>query len=146
MKSLLKSISPEDLIRLIIGSVLIFAAIPKIIDPLDFAFNLAGYQLFPEFSLQYMAVFVPYLELLTGIFLIVGVYVRGALFLAIGMFVVFIFSLLYAIAQGVDINCGCFGQVPGEKSNLWFRVAEDFIYITGLLYVANKEKIFKTIR
>ena len=135
IKQMFRIFNLFDLFRLIVGSVLIFAAIPKILDPLDFAFNLSAYQLFPKGLITVMAVLVPYIEMITGVLILTGIKIEGALVIAIGMFTVFVFSLLWAISLGLDINCGCYGQDLGEKSNLWIRVGEDVIYIIACILV-----------
>ena len=133
----LKKFDIYDLFRLVIGSVLIFAAVPKIINPLDFAFSLSGYQLFPKSLLPFIAVIVPYMELIIGIMILTGYKIEGALVIAMGMFTLFIFSLLWAISLDLDINCGCYGQELGEKSNLWLRVGEDVIYLLACIIIFN---------
>ena len=52
------------------------------------------------------------MELFTGVCLVGGVFVGGALLASIGMGVLFTFVLASALYRHLDISCGCFSN-PG---------------------------------
>lgn len=112
--------------RLFIGGMYIVASYYKIIEPASFAKSIWQYHMVPGELINLMALFLPWLELIVGVALIVGWSYRGAVIWANLMLVVFIAALASTIVRGLDIDCGCFkaGQSatgPAWKS-LWFDV------------------------
>ena len=63
--------------RLILGSLFIYAAIEKIIDPFGFAADIRNYEIFPTIFSNSLAIYLPWIELYCGIFLLIGVFSRS---------------------------------------------------------------------
>ena len=124
-----------------LGAVFIYASWDKIAQPGEFARIVYHYQLIgPSQALGYMpanllAVTLPWLELVTGALLLVGLWRREAAAVAGLMLVSFIVAVSWALASGIDIaNCGCFtvgGSAEGRALG-WKLLAGDL----GLLAVA----------
>jgi putative oxidoreductase len=122
-----------------LGAVFVYASLDKIASPLEFAkivyrYRLAG----PTAGLgvvpaNALAVVLPWLELVTGVLLITGVWRREAAALAGGMLVMFLVAVSYVLWQGIDVaHCGCF-TVGGEgRSAGWTLIAGEL----GLLALA----------
>jgi len=113
--------------RILIGGILIYASINKIVDSEGFARSIDNYHILPFGLENSMAVILPWLELTIGICLILGVFVDGAAFLVIIMMTVFIFAITYAILSGFNIECGC-GLKPGELVGIQ-KIIEDVTYL-----------------
>jgi len=96
--------------RLILGAVFIYASYHKIINPADFAKAIGNYHVLPFGLENLLALVLPWVELFTGLCLIIGVMVDGATVLIILMNIVFIFAISQALARGISIECGCFGK------------------------------------
>lgn len=106
-------------LRLLIAAVFLAAAIPKLGDPAAFAEAIANYHVLPDALLGPSAVALPAIELVVAIALITGVHARGAALLSLAMLLVFVAAESQALARGIDLECGCFGeavqrQVSGE--------------------------------
>ena len=112
--------------RLLIGGILIYASFNKIVDPGGFAKAIANYHIIPFGLENSMAIILPWLELIVGLCLIIGVFIDGAAFLVIVMMVVFIVAITFAILSGYNIECGC-GLKPGELVGVQ-KIIEDFTY------------------
>jgi uncharacterized membrane protein YphA (DoxX/SURF4 family) len=125
-----------------LGAVFVYASLDKIAHPLEFAkivyrYRLAG----PTAGLgvipaNALAAVLPWLELLTGILLITGVWRREAAALAGGMLVMFLVAVSYVLVQGIDVaHCGCF-TVGGEgRSAGWTLIASDLGLLALAVYV-----------
>ncbi len=110
--------------RLLLGVVFIIASIDKINTPEIFALNVEAYKLMPVFFVNLAALIIPWLELVCGIFLIGGYYVRPSSLLLSGLCVLFIIALTAALFRGLQIDCGCFGTEHNSPIS-WMRVIED---------------------
>jgi hypothetical protein len=102
--------------------VFAYAAIPKLIDPGEFAAAIQNYRVVPESLVGHIALFVPVFELVIAVGLIATPYTRGAALLATVMLVVFAAAMAQARWRGIDLTCGCFGAVLEAKVS-WLTVA-----------------------
>ena len=118
------------LCRLVLGGVFIYASLDKIANPAEFAKAIGNYHVLPFGLENLLALFLPWLELLTGILLIAGIMVDGATILIISMNIVFIFAISQALARGISIECGCFSVSTEGGSNIGFQtILRDFAYL-----------------
>ena len=94
--------------RLLLGGIFVWASVYKILDPAAFAGVIANYQLLPDALVNGFAATLPWLELILGCFLIFGVWLPGAVVLSNLLLLVFLGALVFNVARGLDIHCGCF--------------------------------------
>ncbi len=119
-------------LRLVVGMVFIVAAADKIGNPELFARSIANYRLLPVELVNIPALVLPWLELLVGLMLLLGVRVRAAAVVAAGLLTVFTVALVSALVRGLDIHCGCFSQTAAERIG-WGRVLEDLALLAAAL-------------
>jgi uncharacterized membrane protein YphA (DoxX/SURF4 family) len=98
--------------RVIVGAVLIYAGATKAAAPAEeFALVIQSYAVVPLEVALPLAGLLPWLEILLGWALLLGVETTGAAAAAGGMFVLFLAALGSVVARGIAIpNCGCFGD------------------------------------
>ena len=120
MKDLLRRPALHWLCALVLGGVFVYASYDKILHPGDFARIMYHYQivgpskLLPPLLPNLLAVTLPWVELVAGVLLIVGVWRREAAGLSGVLLVVFILAVSSALLRGINLeNCGCF-SVSGE--------------------------------
>ncbi|MBN2001623.1 DoxX family membrane protein [candidate division KSB1 bacterium] len=119
------------LVRLFLAGVFIYAAAGKIANPAGFANEVDNYRMLPYILVTLMAAILPWVEMICGLMLLLGKWVRGTSVLIIIMNVVFIIAISSAMARGLDIECGCF-KIGGEGAKVGFiRLIEDFIFLAG---------------
>jgi uncharacterized membrane protein YphA (DoxX/SURF4 family) len=114
-------------LRLYLSGVFIYASLHKINFPAEFADNIAGYVIVPYWLVNPLAVFMPWLELVCGLFLLAGVRVRAASLLIGGMLIMFTLAVIVALVQDTPIGCGCFQSV-GEAIS-WWTVLRDLVWL-----------------
>ena len=95
-------------LRIVLGCVFIYASLDKIRHPDLFAEAVYNYQLLPEVGVNLVAICLPWLELLSGSLLVLGLWVQGSILILSGLMVVFIGALGINLARGLDVHCGCF--------------------------------------
>ncbi|MHC4397412.1 MAG: MauE/DoxX family redox-associated membrane protein [Planctomycetota bacterium] len=101
-------------LRIGIGCMFIWGSLPKIRQPYDFLSSVYSYELVGSRLGMFIAMTLPWLELMVGICLIGGIFVSGALLASMGMAAMFTFVLASALYQGLEITCGCFGTGATE--------------------------------
>ena len=118
--------------RWVLGVIFIYASIDKIIYPSAFSEAISNYRLFPDVVINFLAIWLPWLELVTGLFLITGIWIKGnALILSI-LSLTFGIITGIAIFRGLDISCGCFSLTHDQKSIQWTHIVQNF----GLLVMS----------
>lgn len=132
------------LLRLIVGGFFIAASVSKLFNQEEFARAIYNYKI-PFFDplINISAILIPSIELVTGVFLIIGIFKRGSIFIISALLVVFIVLLSQAYARGLDISCGCFSlETVGQKSDILQRIIEDILLlIASIMIFKNSNKI-----
>jgi uncharacterized membrane protein YphA (DoxX/SURF4 family) len=123
------------LFRIVLGLVFIYAAVGKIAEPETFAQAIENYQLIGADFSHYVALVLPWLEMYSGIFLMVGFKVRSNAVIVSGMTFVFIIALIYALYMNLDIDCGCFDRSGLSQKVTWLKIIEDLVLLSMGLYV-----------
>lgn len=95
--------------RIVLGGVFIWAGIFKIFDPIGFAKDIANYRIFPHGMSFFLALIMPWIEVICGVFLIVGIYRASNLLILSSILAAFLFLIAITILRGFEIDCGCFG-------------------------------------
>jgi putative oxidoreductase len=124
-------------LRLVLGGVFIAAGGLKIFDPAGFAVSVANYRLVPHDLINLVAITLPWIEVLAGLFLVFGFWTRASAVLISGMTAVFMVAIVTALARGLDIECGCFGTVGGRQSGL-VTLGQDVVLLACGLWLIRK--------
>jgi uncharacterized membrane protein YphA (DoxX/SURF4 family) len=101
----------ERLGRWAVAGIFLGAAVPKILNPGEFASDVSHYAIpFWDPLVNLIAITVPWVEAVTGLALLSGFAAEGAILLSNGFFLFFMVLLGQAWVRGLDIDCGCFGH------------------------------------
>ena len=124
--------------RFILGGVFVYASFDKILHPAAFAEAVYNYQILPDKLINLTAIVLPCLELVLGIFLIINFWMPGTVVMSNLLLITFIGALLFNMARGLNINCGCFSTTAVESSTNVLTVLRDasFLAISGYLLYA----------
>ena len=94
-------------IRLILGTVFLWASFDKILDPASFAKNISNYHVVPFGLENTIAITLPWLEFFIGTGLILGIMVDGSIMISSFLLLLFNVLIAQAIIRGFNIECGC---------------------------------------
>jgi len=136
--------------RWILGLTFIYASFHKILSPADFAKIVYGYDLFPHALINLIAIIIPFLELVAGLALIIGLYPRSAAIIITALLLAFIVVLTINLIRGHEFDCGCFstGQ-SGYTSSPQVTLVRDILYFIGgmliILFEGNRRSCFGRI-
>ena len=107
--------------RLFMTGVFVAAAVPKIVQPAEFAYAVHRYDLLPESLVNLVAIVLPWTELIAAVALLVVPRMRDAAALILaGLLVVFVTAMTITLARGLELSCGCFTVDP-DADPLGFR-------------------------
>jgi len=95
-----------------------------------------NYQILPDSFINVTALVLPWLELALGGLLIVGRWLPGSIVLTNVLFLAFLGSLLFNLARGLDVHCGCFSSsTQGTPMTTWYLVRDAiFLLLGGYLF------------
>ena len=136
------------IIRLVVGATFIYASIDKIVHPEQFAQIAYNYKILPHFTINFLAIVLPWLEMICGLFLIFGIMPRSSALIISFLIVIFIIALSVNLFRGVDLSCGCFTTNPANKENILSLIWRDFALLLlslEILFFAGRQLKNKTI-
>ena len=135
MKNLLKRKYLSFLFRLILGCVFVYASFDKIGHPADFAKIIYNYHFLPGSVINLFAIILPWVELLAGMALILGIFTEAAALMIGFLLVNFTVALGSAVIRGLDISCGCFSTTPSSEKIVWDTIIRDLIMLVLVVQV-----------
>ena len=104
-------------VQIALGAIFVVAAIPKITDPPSFAHMIYNYRILPGGLVNISALIMPWLEILAGLALILGVWTRAARNIIAALLLVFIVAIAFNLMRNNAIDCGCFDVSAAGKSH-----------------------------
>jgi uncharacterized membrane protein YphA (DoxX/SURF4 family) len=104
-------------VQIALGAIFVVAALPKIADPPSFAHMIYNYRVLPGGLINLSALVMPWVELLAGLALILGVWVRPARWIVTLLLVTFMIAISVNLARGNAIDCGCFDVSAAGRTN-----------------------------
>jgi len=121
------------ILRIALGAIFIYAAYTKLTESWRlFAAGIASYEVLPMWAVELLARTLPWFELLVGLLLIAGRWLRVSSIATSGLLLVFFSLMVRAYFKGMTIECGCFG--PGEAIS-WKTLLRDGSMLAGSLFV-----------
>jgi len=126
--------------RIFVGFFFIYASTSKIPYPAQFAEATANYRLLPYWLLNFGSVILPWLELVCGLFLIIGFMSRASAVLIGLMLIMFDVMVLINMYWGAPISCGCYDTV-GEPIG-WKKITENAVMLIFVIQVYYFDSLF----
>jgi uncharacterized membrane protein YphA (DoxX/SURF4 family) len=121
------------ILRIALGAIFIYAAYTKLTESWRlFAAGIASYEVLPMWAVELLARTLPWFELLVGVLLIAGLWLRVSTVSTSALLLVFFSLMVRAYFKGMTIDCGCFG--PGETIS-WKTLLRDGGMLAGSLFV-----------
>jgi uncharacterized membrane protein YphA (DoxX/SURF4 family) len=122
-------------LRIALGLVFVVAGGLKIGHADVFAGQIAGFELLPQALIAPLALLLPFVEVLVGAYLIVGLFTRAAAIAAAVMLAVFDTAIAWAVVHGLHASCGCFGP-SDQTTTSWGEVARDAAIVVVAVIIA----------
>ena len=133
MKKILENPYLSLIIRIALGGLFVLWSIGKIADSALFAEEIVNYRMLSAPLVGIMAVTMPWIELVCGLFLIAGVRLKANSAIIGVMVVMFMIAISSAMARGLDIGCGCSTENAVKVG--WPKLGFDLGMLLAALYI-----------
>ena len=111
-------------LRVLLGATLVVTGALKVGHAAELAAAIAGFRLLPPEIVGPMSVALPYVELMLGAYLIVGLFTRVSAVVAAVQFIIYAGAIASAVLRHIPATCGCFGPHDTATAD-WPHVAFD---------------------
>ncbi len=105
-------------VRLTLAVVFVLSGIQKIQRPYDFLGTVYSNELVGERLGLFVAVWLPWLELMLGFGIAIGVFLGGHLLAFLGLCIVCLVAQVSVLLRAISVNCGCFSAVSDSPVGL----------------------------
>jgi putative oxidoreductase len=130
--------------RIYIGALFIYASMYKINYTAEFAETIVSYQLMPFWTVNFIAIVLPWIEMISGILFIAGFRVRSAGVVLSLLLVLFTGAMMISLIRGVNIGCGCFHSV--EEKITVLTLIWDVVWLGMTVHVFLYDRVFQLER
>ena len=131
MKNILSNKYLLFFVRIILSVVFIYAGMEKISDPAGFSDSINNYKILPLFTVNFLAIILPWVELIAGVLLLFGIKVKENSFIISVLLSIFIIAIVISLIRGLNIDCGCFGTFSGSKVGIYKLIENSLLLIAG---------------
>lgn len=124
--------------RLFLGAVLVYAGAVKVGHPLTSQRAVQGYEILPYDLAGFIGLALPFLEIVLGVLLVLGLFTRPVAVVATLLMVVFVIGIAQAWARGLTIDCGCFGgggKIGANETKYPQEIARDAVFALAGAYL-----------
>ncbi len=128
------------LCRLILAGIFLYSGYVKLQEPLQFAVAISGYKLVPENFIFPLATYLPWLEIILGLGILIGWKIRYFSSAAAALLLFFIVILAITISRGIEANCGCFSLDERISPK---TIARDSLILIPAFYLMAEHRLRK---
>lgn len=114
--------------RIYLALVFLIGGLDKINNLAVFAQSIENYRILPIYTINIFAIIIPWIEVLAGFLLLIGLFIKENSAIIFSMLFIFTTAIIIAIFRNLDIDCGCMGTSDGQKVEL-FKVVENILLI-----------------
>jgi uncharacterized membrane protein YphA (DoxX/SURF4 family) len=122
-------------VRVLLGGLLLVAGGLKVGHSAELASAIAGFRLLPAAIVGPLALALPYVELLLGVYLVAGLFTRIVAILVAVQFLLYGGAIASAVVRHIPASCGCFGPNDSAVAD-WPHVAFDLMLAAASVFVA----------
>ena len=134
-------------VQIALGAIFVVAALPKIADPPSFAHMIYNYRILPGGLINLSALVMPWVELIAGLALILGVWVKPARWIVTLLLVTFMIAIAINLGRDNAIDCGCFDTSAANKTHderlrdMWIVLIRDAGMLLMVAQLAWAERV-----
>lgn len=130
--------------RLVAGGIFVVSGFTKLMfPPEEFAEVISSYQLAPQSFLNPLALIIPWIELLSGAFLLMGLFTMIAAGLVAVQLAGFTAVLVITMSSGIDLeDCGCFAALGFKETPLQALIRDAVLLAMILMFLFSRNRSY----
>ncbi len=121
--------------RIVIATLLFAAGLIKAGASEGFAITIAQFSILPPTAIAAFATWLPWVEIVTAILLLVPRSARLGAGLAALLFTTFAAAIAWALSQGLIVDCGCFGGSTPSRERMIFTLVRNVVLLAASLAI-----------
>jgi uncharacterized membrane protein YphA (DoxX/SURF4 family) len=133
------------LFRWFLGAIFVYAGLVKIADPLGFALALYNYHILPSWTINPLAICLPWVEVIIGAGLLAGIMIPGGALVVSGMLAIFAVAIVVSLIRGLGIACGCFSTSVAAEPITWLYVVRDLLLLGMGVHILLFDKAYASL-
>ena len=133
-------------IRVAGALIWIAAGATKLPDLAAFATQVERYEILPHLLVVPLAYILPFFEILLGVYLAAGLFVRASALVGTLLFVIFLTAQVQALIRGLKLDCGCFGTLAKSTVGPWTLLRDTALGIPTFVMLAFPSRQFSLDR
>ena len=120
--------------RLLLGGAFVYANWTKLFHADEVARLIYGYRIIHPDLLNLAGIIFPWIELIPGVLLLIGILPRSAAAVLGGLLAIFIGAAALVMMRGIQIKCGCFLPLVSDRVD-WLMILRNSILILLALQI-----------
>lgn len=134
------------LTRLYLGVYFILSGLGKINNLEYFANSIENYRIFPIVIINILAVTIPWIELISGSLLLLGIFVRENSIIIATLLFLFTLAVISAVIRNLNIDCGCSGTIDGQKVGFLKIIENVALFIVSLVSIKFPSQVMRFVK
>ena len=106
------------ILRIYLALIFILSGLEKINDLNAFAQSIENYKILPIAVINIVAIIIPWIEVVAGSLLLLGISIKENSLIILILLLIFTVALIFALAKGLNINCGCQGSIYAQRISI----------------------------
>ena len=135
-----KYINPA--LRILIGLMFIVSGVLKLSNVEAFKYTLLSLNFFNSNILNIFSYLIPVIEVILGILLALGIFIRFAAIHINLMVIIFAFVTYYAVSRNLNLSCGCFGGLWDMKFSWYHLLFLLLVFVLNLIFILDFNDIW----
>lgn len=119
----------QTVLRFVLAAVFIYAAMPKLLHPDQFAESLLDYAILPLNWVNVVALWLPAFELVVGLCLLFGLWIRAGALAIAALSTMFLAALVWVQSGPAQLPCSCFSTDPGAETRTWWSLWQEAVLV-----------------
>lgn len=103
------------LTRIYLALYFLLSGLDKINHLNEFAQSIENYKMLPISTVNIFAVIFPWIEVVSGALLLLGVFIKENSAIILGLLIIFTVAVISAYTREINIDCGCQATLGSQK-------------------------------
>lgn len=130
-------------VQIILGFIYILSFTGKLLNGAEFFSYLFKLDI-PNILFNPIYVTILTVELICGVFLLLGLYLRPIIIASFSLYGMFTFVLIYSFIKGTTAGCGCFGSIVPSSTGV-ISIIRNLILMSMFVLLFKRKKLCYTI-